>query len=106
MYLISNWENHGWIDKLLKTAVIAAGANKFLPICTHEVVDVCHFLLETTPPCSQCKQCFMFTSRGADVPLQGAGALDGGRRHHRQGRRDHRAAAEGHRRQGQDVKVA
>lgn len=95
-----------WIDKLLKTAVIAPGANKFLPICTHAVVDVCHFLLETTPPWSQCKQCFMFASRGADVPLQGAGALDGGRRHHRQGRRDHRAAAEGHRRQGQDVKVA
>lgn len=47
----------------------------------------------------------MVCSRGADIPLQGAGAVHGGRRHHRQGWRDHRPTAEGHWRQGQDVQV-
>lgn len=48
---------------------------------------------------------FVFGSRGADVPLQSAGAFRGGWGHHRQGWGDNRAAAEGHRRQGQDVQV-
>lgn len=48
----------------------------------------------------------MVDSSGADIPLQGTGAFDGGWRDHRQGRGDHRSAAEGHRGQGQDVQVA
>lgn len=48
----------------------------------------------------------VFISRGADVPLQGVGTVDGGRRHHRQRWRDHRATAEGDGSEGEDVQIS